>query len=172
MKTASRLLAIFIIAALTLSLGGAAFASGEASGGASGASGEMASAVSVTGNSVETDDTYFTGTATENAVSDFEISSDSKQLVGLAISGDGDEKITVKNGTISMQELGTAISIYGGAQAEIDGVVVWNTGRADGVSAAGQSNTLVKTPSSTASRTPSPIAGLHRLHWVWRAPAA
>ena len=140
MRNMSKLLAMVLTMAMVLSLGGTAFASGEASG----ASGEMASAVSVTGTSVQTDETYFTGTATETSVSDFEISADSKQLVGLAISGDGAEKITVKNGLISMQEWGTAISIYGAAQAEIDGVVVWNKGKADGLSAAGQSNTVVK----------------------------
>ena len=136
MKKLSKLLAMLTILAMVLSLGGTAFASGEASA-------DMASAVAITGDSVETDDTYFTGTATETTVSDFAIDTNGRQMVGLKISGDGAEKIRIENGIITMTGIGTAISLFGNADTQIDGVVVWNKGRADGVSAAGQSNTLV-----------------------------
>lgn len=101
--------------------------------------------VDITGETVEVDDAYFTGNASATGVSDFTISADNENVVGLGVNDpEGTHKIAIKNGKISLVEKGTAISISGKSDALVDGVVVWNKGNADGLSAGDSSNTLVK----------------------------
>lgn len=103
------------------------------------------SIVDITGQTVKTDDTYFKGNASATGASDFTISADNQSVVGLSVNDEkGADQIVVKNGKISLVEKGTAISILGKSNALIDGVVVWNKGNADGLSAGGASKTLVK----------------------------
>lgn len=112
-------------------------ASGEASGGAS------AEAVALDGSSVVTDESYFSGTVTENGVRDFTITAENEAVIGLSVSGDASgEPVVIENGRIELAQQGTAISLTGG-NTTIDGVVVWNTAT-DGVSASGDSVTTVR----------------------------
>ncbi len=137
MRKCSGFLALLLTAALCVT---SAFASGEASG----ASGEANAAVAVTGSSVTVDEEHFAGSAEAGSVSDFTISSDNQQIVGLYVSDeDGTASITVENGRIELAERGTAISVSGSSDLTIDNVVIWNQGNADGISAAGNSTTLV-----------------------------
>jgi len=99
----------------------------------------------ITGQTVKVDDTYFKGKSSATEISDFTISADNQNVVGVNINAqEGAGPIVVKNGRISLIEKGTAISIAGQSNALIDGVVVWNKGNADGVSAGDDTNTLVK----------------------------
>jgi len=101
--------------------------------------------VDIAGETVKVDNTYFTGNASATQISDFIISADNENVVGLNINAnEGADQIVIKNGKISLIEKGTAISILGNSKALIDGVVIWNKGNADGVSAGGNTNTLVK----------------------------
>jgi hypothetical protein len=99
----------------------------------------------ITGETVKVDDTYFKGKSSATGISDFTISADSKNVVGVNINvKEGEDKILIKNGKISLIEKGTAISVLGYSKALIDGVVVWNKGNADGLSAGDNTDTLVK----------------------------
>jgi len=101
--------------------------------------------VDITGETVKVNDAYFKGNATATAVSDFTISADKESVVGLNVNDpEGTKKIVIKNGSISLVEKGTGISISGKTNALVDGVVVWNKGNADGLSSGGSTNTLVK----------------------------
>ncbi|MBN1626202.1 MAG: hypothetical protein JW944_06725 [Deltaproteobacteria bacterium] len=103
------------------------------------------SIVDITGQNVKVDDAYFKGKSSATEISDFTISSDNEGVVGVNINAqEGADKIIVRNGRISLIEKGTAISIAGNSNTLIDGVVVWNKGNADGLSAAGDTNTHVK----------------------------
>jgi hypothetical protein len=99
----------------------------------------------ITGQTVKVDDANFKGKSSATEISDFTISADNKNVVGLNINAkEGADPIVIKNGRISLIEKGTGISISGQSRALIDGVVVWNRGNADGVSAGDNTNTLVK----------------------------
>jgi hypothetical protein len=99
----------------------------------------------ITGQTVKVDNTCFKGKSSATGISDFTISADSKNVVGVNINAkEGADKIVIKNGKISLIEKGTGISITGQSKALIDGVVVWNKGNADGLSAGDDTDTLVK----------------------------
>ncbi|MCD8116168.1 MAG: hypothetical protein LUE21_03465 [Oscillospiraceae bacterium] len=137
MKQKRRLTALLMAALMLFALCGSAFASGEASG-------EANAAVSITSTDVATDETYFSGEATENTVSDFTISADNENVTGIYVSAESaEDTITIQNGRIELVESGTAISLSGDSSVLIDSVVIWNRGNADGISAAGSSVTTV-----------------------------
>jgi len=112
--------------------------------------------VTITGETVKVDNTYFKGKSSATELSDFTISADNKNVVGVTINAkEGANKIVVKNGKISLVERGTGISILGKSNALIDGVVVWNKGNADGVSAGDNSNALIKNTVVYGAQDPS-----------------
>jgi len=99
----------------------------------------------ITGETVKVDNTYFKGKSSATGISDFTISADNKNVVGVNINAkEGAGEIVIKNGRISLIEKGTAISINGNSKALIDGVVVWNKGNADGLSSGDNTNSIVK----------------------------
>ena len=97
---------------------------GESEGGSSG---EPAKEIVVMdGSAITADEEYFNGTITENGITDFSISADNEQVVGITVSGDASgEPVVIESGRIELDHLGTAISLEGG-NSIIDNVVVWN----------------------------------------------
>ena len=116
----------------------------QSSGEGQGAGQTSNTAVTITGTTVETNESYFTGTATATEISDFTISADNENVVGIYVNAESaDDEIYIHDGTITIIESGTGISLLGYSTVTIDSVVIWNQGNADGISAAGQSVTTV-----------------------------
>lgn len=137
MKKTSKLLALAVVVCLCLSLGAFA-ASGEASG-------EVAAAVDISSAGIRTDAEYFDGRVTGRGVSDFNITAENKNITGIYASAEpGANAVTISDGRIELAEAGTAISVGESTDLTVDNVVIWNIGKADGISAAGDSTLLVK----------------------------
>lgn len=117
----------------------------EESGSEAGQMGNTSSnAVTITGTSVETNEDYFSGTASASEISDFTISADNENVIGIYVDADSyDDSIYIHDGRIELIESGTGISLTGYSTVTIDNVVIWNQGNADGVSAAGNSVTTI-----------------------------
>lgn len=136
MKKTSKLLALALAVCLCLSLGAYA-ASGEASG-------ETNAAVEITSLGISTNSDYYEGTVTGRGVSDFTITAENKNITGIYASAEMGNAVTVEDGRIELSESGTAISVGESTDLTVDNVVIWNVGKADGISAAGDSTLLVK----------------------------
>lgn len=107
------------------------------------ASGEPAAELD--GVSVTVSDKHFTGSATPNELADFTITSDNEYIVGISASAEPDAAaISIHDGRIELIEKGTAIAVGDNAKVDIDRVVVWNKGNADGVSASGSAEMNVR----------------------------
>ena len=105
--------------------------------------GKDTGALVLNGSEAVIDEEYFEGEATATEAADFFIASENVQQAGIVVNaGEGDE-ISIHDGRIELKEQGTALSLMGSSKINIDNVVVWNLGGADGVSAAGQTETVV-----------------------------
>ena len=101
-------------------------------------------AVVVDGETAEIKEEYFEGNATGTEVSDFNIAFENVQQAGIVVNAsEGADEISIHDGRIELLEQGTALSFTGASKIAVDNVVVWNKGGADGVSAAGQTETTV-----------------------------
>lgn len=126
-----RILALTLALLLALSCAGLA-ASGEP-------------AAELDGVSVTVSDKHFTGDAAADELADFTITSDNEYIVGISASAEPDAAtISVHDGRIELIEKGTAIAVGDNAKVDIDRVVVWNKGNADGVSASGSAEMNVR----------------------------
>lgn len=126
-----RILALALALLLTLSCAGFA-ASGEP-------------AAEIDGVSVTVSDKHFTGSAASDELADFTITSDNEYIIGISASAEPDAgTISIHDGRIELIEKGTAIAVGDNAKVDIDRVVVWNKGNADGVSASGSAEMNVR----------------------------